>query len=97
MAQELLASQGSGVFYWSRNSRSSSSEVDFLVEIDNKIVPLEVKSGKGGSLRSMRFMLEAYSDCLSGMVLYSGTFSECQEQNISYIPLYYAGTLLNKD
>jgi predicted AAA+ superfamily ATPase len=95
VAQELLASQGNEIFYWSRNSRSSSSEVDFVIELDNKIIPLEVKSGKGGSLRSLHFMLEKYDDCPFGMVLYSGEFAELPEQKLNYIPLYYAGSLFN--
>ncbi len=93
VAQELLASQNSEIYYWSRSSRGSSSEVDFVVEIENKIVPIEVKSGKGGSMRSMHLMLKMYDACHTGMVLYSGEFAELPEKNLRFIPLYYAGNL----
>ena len=94
VAQELLASKQSEIYYWSRNSRGSSAEVDFLIEADNRIVPIEVKSGKGGSMRSMHLMLKTYDACKTGVVLYSGLFAERSELNLSFIPIYYAGTLL---
>ena len=93
VAQEFIASRNSQNFYWSRDARGSSAEVDFIINIDDKIVPIEVKSGKSGSMRSMHLMLETYPNCPTGIVLYSGIFSERLEQNLKFIPLYYAGTL----
>lgn len=93
VAQEFTASRNSGIYYWSREARGSSAEVDFILEIDEHIVPIEVKSGRGGSLRSLHLMLDTYQNCSEGLVLYSGKFAECPEQKIKFIPLYYAGTL----
>ena len=39
--------------YWLREGRSSNAEVDFVVAFDGAIVPIEVKSGGRGSLRSL--------------------------------------------
>jgi len=39
--------------YWLRESRSKNAEVDFIVQLDQWIVPVEVKSGKSGTLRSL--------------------------------------------
>jgi uncharacterized protein len=93
VAQEFTASQNSEIYYWSRDARGSSAEVDFLLEIDEHIVPIEVKSGQGGSLRSLHLMLDTYQNCQEGLVLYSGNFAACPEQKLKFIPLYYAGTL----
>jgi hypothetical protein len=41
------------LFYWHREQKSSSAEVDFVLQIDEKIVPLEIKSGSKGSMHSM--------------------------------------------
>lgn len=41
--------------YWARESRASSAEVDYLIAVENgRIIPIEVKSGKTGSLRSLQ-------------------------------------------
>ena len=41
------------LFYWLREGRSNNAEVDFLIEVGQRVVPIEIKSGKGGSLRSL--------------------------------------------
>lgn len=93
VAQELIASKNGDIFYWERNSRGSSAEVDFVIEKENRIVPIEVKSGKSGSLRSLHLMLGTHDVCQEGIVLYSGELSICSEHKLKYIPLYYAGSL----
>ena len=93
VAQELTASKNREVYYWSRTARGSAAEVDFILAVDEHIIPIEVKSGKGGSLRSLHLMLETYPNCPEGLVLYSGNFAECPEQKLKFIPLYYAGML----
>ncbi|MBN2863260.1 MAG: ATP-binding protein [Bacteroidales bacterium] len=41
--------------YWLREKKSTNSEVDFLMQINREIIPIEVKSGKSGSLRSLHY------------------------------------------
>lgn len=93
VGQELAAVTEGDIFYWAREARSSNSEVDYLAQIKNDIVPIEVKSGKGGSLRSLHFMLGKYPNCKSGIVLYSGEYKRLPEQRIIFLPIYYAGNL----
>jgi len=88
VAQELLAWHSSELFYWSREARGSSAEVDFLVVRQGTIYPVEVKSGASGSLRSMHLMLEKYPNCPQGLVLYSGTSKKLPEQKLQFLPLY---------
>jgi uncharacterized protein len=88
VAQELLAWHGSELFYWARNARASHAEVDYLVVKTGQIYPVEVKSGKGGSLRSLHLMLEKYPNCPQGLVLYSDTCKAFPEQKLVFLPLY---------
>ena len=93
VAQELLAWHSSELYYWSRDTRGSNAEVDYLVVREGKIYPVEVKSGAGGSLRSLHLMLEKYHNCPQGLVLYSGTSKHVPEQKLLFLPLYCAATI----
>lgn len=44
--------------YWVRESHASKAEVDYLIERNGEVVPVEVKSGNSNSLKSMRLFLE---------------------------------------
>ncbi|MFH1666717.1 MAG: AAA family ATPase [Elusimicrobiota bacterium] len=46
------------LFFWARDKRNSSAEVDYVYEVDTHIIPIEVKAGKSGSLKSLRLFLE---------------------------------------
>jgi len=39
--------------YWLREGRSSNAEIDFILQLGLAIVPVEVKAGKSGSLKSL--------------------------------------------
>ena len=96
VAQELLAWHSSELFYWAREVRGSNAEVDYLVVREGKIYPIEVKSGSGGSLRSLQLMLEKYPNCPNGLVLYSGTYKKLPEQKLVFMPLYCVATIGDK-
>jgi predicted AAA+ superfamily ATPase len=44
--------------FWVREERQSSAELDFILPYKHYIVPLEVKAGKTGSLRSLHQFLD---------------------------------------
>jgi hypothetical protein len=64
VAQELLAYADpyadEKLHFWAREARGSNAEVDFLIEIAGMPVPVEVKAGARGSLKSMRLFLKEY-------------------------------------
>jgi len=64
-AQELLAYRdvylAPSLYYWAREARSSNAEIDYLIPCDSSVLPIEVKAGKTGTLRSMHIFLEQYS------------------------------------
>ena len=86
VAQELLVAQDRELFYWAREVRGSSAEVDYLVARDGRIHPVEVKSGTGGQLRSLHRVLADYPGCGDGWVLSGGPFGQRPEQRIEFIP-----------
>jgi predicted AAA+ superfamily ATPase len=61
VGQELLAyfhkDDMNGLYAWKREEKSSSAEVDFLVAIDSQIIPIEVKAGSTGKLKSLKIFL----------------------------------------
>jgi hypothetical protein len=63
VAQELIGLRSdvpAGLSFWVRERAGSSAEVDFVVPHESLVIPVEVKSGKTGRLRSLhRFMDEA--------------------------------------
>lgn len=63
-AQELLAYRDCyttpKLYYWAREARNSSAEIDYIIPISSSAFPIEVKSGKTGTLRSMHIYLEKY-------------------------------------
>ena len=46
------------LFYWARERKSSSAEVDYVIIDDfNNVVPVEIKAGSTGRLRSLQIMV----------------------------------------
>jgi uncharacterized protein len=62
IAQQLVSQHQDFIepqlYYWAREKKASSAEVDFVIT-DNKrrIIPIEVKSGSTGSMRSLQIMV----------------------------------------
>ena len=61
VGQELLAVRSnvlSGLHFWVREKKTSQAEVDFLHPYEQQLIPLEVKSGAEGKLRSLHLFME---------------------------------------
>ncbi len=56
LAQNLIRREPPN--FWLRNSPGSTAEVDYCVQVKGTIVPIEVKSGKSGKLRSLQQFME---------------------------------------
>ena len=46
------------LYFWHREAKNSNAEVDYVVQAGRDIVPVEVKSGKKGAMRSLHLFLE---------------------------------------
>jgi predicted AAA+ superfamily ATPase len=51
--------------YWLREKRSNNAEVDFLIQIGQVPVPVEVKAGKSGSLKSLHLFCDIYNTSIA--------------------------------
>jgi len=89
VGQELLvalhAEEVNALFSWKREEKNSSAEIDFLVALDQWIVPIEVKSGSIGKLRSLKLFMEEKKAPLG--IRISATPLSLQG-NILSVPLY---------
>ncbi len=90
VGQEFLAYSSSRIkqqlYYWHREARSSNAEVDYLSLIGSKIIPVEVKSGHGGNLQSMKMFLETHPESPYGIRFSTHNYSVFD--NIHSYPLY---------
>ena len=95
IGQELICENDGEIYYWARDKRGSSAEIDYFMNVHGKSYPIEVKSGKAGSLKSMHMFLEKYPDCPSGLVFSTRPFEKLDEQKLIFLPLYYAAGIVS--
>jgi len=88
VGQELLASGISEIYYWARNKKSSTAEVDYLIQKEGEILPIEVKSGVSGKLKSLHLLLKNYPNIYAGYVLSERPYAQLPEQKLIFYPLY---------
>jgi predicted AAA+ superfamily ATPase len=51
------------LFFWQREAKNSNAEIDYLVQKNEKIIPVEIKAGTKGSMQSLHlFMKEKNSE-----------------------------------
>jgi hypothetical protein len=94
VGQELLAYQPpymeNQLYYWDRDKKSSTAEVDYVINVGEDIIPIEVKSGKTGSLRSLQLFLNE-KDARLGVRLSLKPLSF--ENRVLSVPLYMISEL----
>jgi hypothetical protein len=92
------------LYFWNREEKNSNAEIDYLLSHQNSVIPVEVKAGKTGTLKSLHLFLFAKALQLGlrfNMDLPTlGNFStkvrlKNQEGHLEYtllsLPLYLAG------
>jgi uncharacterized protein len=79
--------------YWHREKRGSNAEVDYLIESEGYIVPVEVKSGSSGKMQSLNIFMDERKSS-QGIRISLENFS--RYGNINVIPLYAISNLFKK-
>jgi predicted AAA+ superfamily ATPase len=87
VGQELIAA-GLELFYWSRNSKSSTAETDYLIEYKGTIIPIEVKNSVKGRLKSLHLLFETYKNVQTAIVFNDAPLLNKKAEKITYLPLY---------
>ena len=95
VGQELIACQNPytrpGLYYWAREAKNSNAEIDFLIQKNSIILPIEVKSGAVGKMKSLFMFLEKYKSN-QGLKISQARFSE--DKNILCLPFYAIETFI---
>jgi predicted AAA+ superfamily ATPase len=78
------------LYYWHRESRNSQAEVDYVIQQNEDLIPIEVKAGKSGAMKSMHLFLTEKNRNI-GIRIALENFSEFEK--IKVLPLYAVGNL----
>jgi predicted AAA+ superfamily ATPase len=73
------------LFFWEREKMGSDAEVDYIMSYKSHIIPIEVKAGKSGRLRSIKIFMEEKNSLL-GIRISQKPLSF--EENILTVPFY---------
>ncbi|MEM7179789.1 MAG: AAA family ATPase, partial [Spirochaetota bacterium] len=81
VGQELQTNLQQDLLFWTREEKHSNAELDFVMNIEGNLLPIEVKSGKVGRLRSLHQFMD-HSTIAQAIRLYDGNL---EIQNTSTI------------
>lgn len=87
LAESRAASEGRNLYCWIRPEKNAKAEVDYLIVREGKIIPVEVKAGKRGRLRSLDQILKTYPNLKSGLCL-QHTETLREEETCTFAPLF---------
>ena len=90
VGQEIISAGNIDLYYWARQAKSSTAEVDYLVENRGEIIPVEVKSGSSGRLKSLHLLLDTYKNVEKAYIFSDAPYGELIQQKLAFLPLYYA-------
>ena len=100
VGQEIIAygppDGGRELCYWVREKRSSTAEVDYLVSIGDKIIPVEVKSGRAAHHKSLTAFLRSKPEVSRGALITARPPTRStgrKEDRILRLPLYAVSRL----
>lgn len=99
VAQELFSLSRNNasphLHYWHREALSAQAEVDFLYEHGPTVVPIEVKSGGTGSLKSLSVFMREKRTALGVKVSGSNSvrIHATDQGNVLDLPLYLVGNI----
>jgi predicted AAA+ superfamily ATPase len=68
VGQELLSDNYnalSDLNFWVREKTTSTAEVDYVIAYNGKLIPIEVKSGKEGKLKSLHLFMDESSHTIA--------------------------------
>ena len=83
----------SSIYYWHREKRASNAEIDYVTIINNKVTPIEVKSGPTGTMKSLQIFMKSKSIPL-GLKISTYPYS-CHDKILS-IPFYGVEHIITK-
>ena len=89
VGQHLLAMQPcydpAELFYWKRDKVGSLAEIDYIINVDDTIIPIEVKSGANSKLKSLHLFMQHHQ---SKLAIKLSTNELSTTEKIWSVPLY---------
>jgi predicted AAA+ superfamily ATPase len=93
---ELLKNQScytkKDLYYWQRDAKNSQAEIDYVIQKNESILPIEVKAGTKGAMQSMHIFLTEKRSTL-GIRVSLENFGKLD--NIQIMPLYAINQIIN--
>lgn len=91
------------LFYWQREKKGSDAEIDYVIQHHTRVIPIEVKAGTSGGLKSLhlfmglrgyRLAVRINSDLPSvGRIAVVNSLGESVEYTLLSIPIYLLSRL----
>ncbi len=96
VGQELLAyalfDVKGQLYYWHREARASNAEIDYLIQKQNQVIPIEVKSGAPGKLKSLKIFLDEHPNSTQGIRFSNQNYDATN--GIQNLPLYAVARIM---
>ena len=95
IGQELLyrreSAQKPTLNYWLREKKVGNAEVDYVIDDFQAIVPIEVKAGKSGTLRSLQYFMDHHKSPLAVRFDLNKPSLQSVPYRLLSLPLYMSG------
>lgn len=78
VGQQLIGANivgANSLLFWVREKSQSSSEIDYVIPQGTQLIPIEIKAGKTGTLRSLHTFIDLSENNTFSIRLYRGKFS----------------------
>ncbi len=99
VGQELLCYSQSfkknHLYFWRRAEKNSKAEIDYVYTFQHQVLPIEVKSGPGGKLKSMHLFLDHHKKIPYGLRF--STLNYSKSAKIVSKPLYAVASIAHPD
>ena len=90
--QELKAATNENVFYWMNDRKKGVAEVDFLLQCEGNIIPMEAKASINLRAKSLKAYMDYYKPSIA---LRTSLAHLSKNENLYDIPLYLLGEFQN--
>ncbi len=91
------------LYYWQRGKKGAEAEVDYIIQHENQVIPLEVKAGTTGTLKSLHQFVKEKKKTIAvrvnsdiprlGIVHTKDSFGSSIDYKLLSIPFYLLGQL----
>lgn len=81
------------LFYWHREEKTSKAELDYVIQHENKVIPIEVKAGASGKLKSLHLFMKLKSFDVGVRICSASASVEERDYTLLTIPFYLCGQI----